>query len=71
LGASDKYDIGTGMPAFPLGFAEPERKPRFPQRQAEIMGGRIPLSENSARTPNSLKSVIIGATTAQEIGLTE
>jgi len=71
LGASDKYDIGTGMPAFPLGFAEPDRKPRFPQRQAEIMGGRIPLSNNSARRPDNLKSVIIGVTTAQEIRLTE
>jgi len=71
LGASDKYDIGTGMPAFPLGFAEPERKPRFPQQKAEIMGGRIPLSDNDARTPKSLKSVIIGETTAQEIRLIE
>jgi hypothetical protein len=71
LGASDKYDLGTGMPAFPLGFAEPERKPRYPQRHAEIMGGRIPLSDNSARTPDSLKSVIIGAMTAEEIRLTD
>jgi len=71
LGATDKYEPGTGMPEYPLGFAEPELKPRYPQRYAEIMGGRIALSEFDARTPKNLKTVIIGATTAGEINLTE
>jgi len=71
LGATDKYEPGTGQPDFPLGFAEPDRKPRYPQKLAEIMGGRIPRSEFDAMVPKSLKYVIIGAETAREIRLTE
>ena len=71
LGASDKYDPADGLPLFPLGFAEPEKEPRFPQRLAEIMGGRIPLSDYDAEIPGSLKHVIIGADTALEIRLIE
>lgn len=71
LGATDKYDPGTGNPEFPLGYAEPERKPRYPQRFAEVMGGRIALATDDAITPTSLKSVVIGSATAAEIGLTQ
>jgi hypothetical protein len=71
LGATDKYDPANGLPLFPLGFAEPERKPRFPQQFAEIMGGRIPLSASDATIPASLKHVVIGAETALEIRLIE
>ncbi len=71
LGATDKYDPGTGIPEFPLGYAEPDRKPRYPQRFAEVMGGRIALATDDAITPTSLKSVVIGSATATEIGLTE
>ena len=69
LGATDKYDPATGVPVFPTGFAEPGRSPRFPQRLAEIMGGRIPLAENDAVIPKSLRYVIIGEDTAREIRL--
>ena len=69
LGATDKYDPANGMPEFPLGFAEPERTPRYPQKFAEIMGGRIALSELDAMIPKSLKYVTIGPTTAEEIRL--
>jgi hypothetical protein len=69
LGATDKYDPATGVPEFPAGFAEPERSPRFPQRLAEIMGGRIPLAEDDAVIPKSLRYVIIGDGTAREIRL--
>jgi len=71
LGATDKYDPATGLPQFPTGFAEPERQPRFPQRLAEIMGGRIPLADDDAVIPKSLGYVVIGADTAREIRLTE
>ena len=71
LGATDKYDPATGMPAYPLGYAEPERSPRFPQERAEIMGGRIPLADDDAVIPKSLKYVIIGGSTAREIRLTD
>lgn len=69
LGATDKYDPTNGLPNYPLGFAEPERDPRYPQRFAEIMGGRIPVSTTDAMIPDNLKLVVIGAQTAQEIRL--
>jgi hypothetical protein len=68
LGASDKYNLETGLPSYPEGFAEPERSPLYPQKLAEIMGGKISLSETKSTIPNSLKKVLVGAETAQEIG---
>ncbi len=67
LGASDKYDLATNQPLHPHGYAEPARKPLHPQRHAELMGGRIPLSEARAATPPSLAHVVVGKATAQEI----
>ena len=69
LGASDKYIMGTGEPEFPFGYAEPNRQPLFPQTQAEIMGGRIPLSAYESAMPESLEECRIGRKTAEEIGL--
>ena len=69
LGATDKYDPADGVPHYPLGYAEPDRQPRYPQRLAEIMGGRIALSEYEAIVPQSLKYVVIGDATAKEIRL--
>lgn len=70
LGASDKYDTASGAPRFPDGYAEPGRQPRFPQRHAELMGGRIPVSATEARIPPSLDEVRVGPGTAREIGWT-
>lgn len=67
LGATDKYDPVTNQPSFPDGFANPDQTPLYPQEFAEIMGGRIPLSENSADTPRSLNLAVIGRRTAHEI----
>jgi len=39
----------------------------FPQEQAELMAGRIPLSESRAEQPESLRQVVIGTLTAREI----
>ena len=69
LGATDKYDRGNGHPVFPDGYAEPERKPLYPQKLAEIMGGRVPLAANDSDMPSSLAAVRIGSLTASEIGL--
>ncbi len=69
LGATDKYEPGSGQPEFPQGFAEPDRKPLYPQTLAEIMGGRIALSKFDAIVPKSLNYVIIGDETAREIRL--
>jgi hypothetical protein len=67
VGATDKYNLKTHQPFYPLGFAEPERDPLYPQRWAELMAGRIPLSETKAVTPDSLDYVLIGKATAIEI----
>ena len=71
LGATDKYDPGNAQPLVPHGIAEPERSPLYPQKIAEIMGGRIPLAADDAVVPKSLKYVIVGPATAREIRLTE
>jgi hypothetical protein len=71
LGASDKYDPADGQPLGPDGIAEPDRKPLYPQRYAEIMGGRIALAENDAVIPKTLKYAVIGPKTASEINLTD
>ena len=69
LGATDKYNPADGLPRYPDGYAEPDRKPLYPQRYAEIMGGRIALSDSDAMIPKSLKYAIIGDDTAAEIQL--
>ena len=67
LGASDKYDISSNQPIYPHGYAEPDREPLYPQRRAEIMGGRIPLSDHQAIMPKSVAASSIGNQTAMEI----
>jgi hypothetical protein len=67
LGATDKYDPSTGAPLFPIGFADPERKPLYPQDQAEIMAGRRALSAGDAQMPEALSAVVVGPATALEI----
>ena len=67
LGASDKYDLATNTPLYPIGYAEPNRNPLYPQKKAEIMGGRIPISESKSNMPTSLKYSLIGKETAVEI----
>jgi hypothetical protein len=67
VGASDKYNLSTNQPLFPTGYAEPERRPLYPQAYAELMGGRLPLSEDEAAIPDNLDAVVIGRATAAEI----
>ena len=67
LGASD---ASSGQPSFPDGIAEPDRKPLYPQRVAEIMGGRIALTQDDAVIPQNLRHAVIGPLTASEINLT-
>ena len=71
LGATDKYDPSSAQPLVPEGIAEPGRSPLYPQKLAEIMGGRIPLAADDAVIPQSLKFAVIGPATADEIRLTE
>jgi hypothetical protein len=71
VGATDKYDLSNSRPVYPQGYADPEREPLYPQSRAEIMGGRIPVSEHRAELPMSLDKVIVGPETAAEIRWTE
>jgi hypothetical protein len=68
LGATDKYDLQTNLPIYPDGYADPEQNPRLPQTLAELMVGRIAISETEAEQVNSLNQCIIGPLTAREIG---
>jgi hypothetical protein len=66
LGATDKYRANN-LPAYPEGYADPEKTPLYPQTHAEIMGGRIALSDSDAQMPSGLKQSLVGFTTAEEI----
>lgn len=70
VGASDKYD-DYGAPLFPVGYANPNRVPLHPQRSAEIMAGRIPISRHDSIMAHSLRSSTIGRITAEEINWPE
>ncbi len=65
VGATDKYGP-NGNPVFPEGYASLENQ-RYPQRRAEIMAGRIPISEGHSRMADSLRQCVVGKKTAQEI----
>ena len=67
FGATDKYDPATAQPHYPEGYADPGQTPLYPQQFAEIMGGRIPLSQAQSETPRSLNFAIVGDRTAAEI----
>jgi len=66
VGATDKYDLSTGQPIYPDGFAVAENN--YQQHKAEIMAGKVPISETESEMPYSLLSCIIGNKTAIEIG---
>ena len=68
FGATDKYDLATGLPQYPDGYAEPQLEPRYPQQLAEIMAGQMPLSATAARLPDGLDEERVGPLTAREIG---
>lgn len=70
LGATDKYDVRTLLPQHPAGYAEPDRRPLYPQSLAELMAGRIPVSRTRSEIPEFLGEVVIGPSTATEIGWT-
>lgn len=67
LGATDKYDE-AGQPIYPAGYADPHAEPRYPQDKAEIMAGRIAVSERHAEMPSGLVQATVGYLTAAEIG---
>lgn len=66
FGASDKYSDGS-QPLYPDGYADAYQDPLYPQRRAEIMGGRIPMTATQSKIPNSLADVVVSIFTASEI----
>lgn len=66
VGATDKYAANNNA-LFPIGYADPEQSPLYPQTKAEIMAGRIPLSPTAMRMADSLDDCVIGEQTAKEI----
>ena len=66
-GATDKYNLQTNQPIFPMGYAEPEKQPLLPQEFTEIMAGRRPISTTQAEQPKGLSTTLIGEHTALEI----
>jgi len=71
VGASDKYQLASGQPNYPNGYAEPLRQPRYPQTRAEIMARGIPLNPNRFAVATRLGQTVIGDKTATEIGWVE
>lgn len=71
VGARDKYAPEDNRPLFPDGFADATREPLYPQVEAEIMAGRVALSEDRAVTPGSLARCVIGRATSREIRWTQ
>jgi len=67
LGATDKYDPTNDMPRFPDGYGDPNQRPLYPQRFAEIMAGRRMLSADRWEQPADLDEVVVGPATALEI----
>src|SRR5256714_4752192 len=67
LGASDKYDLGSGAPLYPNGFAEPDREPLYPQGRAEVIAGRPALSARDLQKPPGPRDVVVGPATAPEV----
>ena len=67
LGATDKYQPGTGAPEFPAGYADPDQSPLYPQQNAEIMAGQRALTASQFEMPVSLRNVVVGPATANEI----
>jgi hypothetical protein len=67
LGATDKYD-GAGHAIAPAGLAEPDLRPPYPQRFAEIMVGELPTGPATGRLPADAEELAVGPATAAEIG---
>ncbi len=66
-GRTSDWSFFNNQPRHPDGYAEPDADPLLPQRKAEIMAGRVPLSQTEAEIPASLGVCVIGTATAREI----
>lgn len=67
FGATDKYDGDRCV--FPVGWVEPFKEPKLPQRYAEVMAQGIPVAEGRREASIDLfEDMRVGVETAAEIG---
>lgn len=71
FGAEDLYNPSTYLATLPLGLAEPNRQPTFPQRFAEVMAADRPLSPTQEQEVQSLDEVRVGYHSAALMGWIE
>lgn len=69
FGASDKYDLATGMPLYPDGYADASSG--YPQQKAELMAMHKAISPTRFEMARRLDETIVGKRTAAEIGWTD
>ncbi len=67
LGASDRYDLASGQPLVPEGLPEPEQRPLFPQRLAEVMARHRATTPIASVPPKTLQELFVGEVTAREL----
>lgn len=67
VGATDKYELSSGAPLYPVGFVDPDKEPLYPQEFAEIMAGVTPIAKDQWEMPDKLNDTLIGYQTAKEI----
>jgi len=67
FGAGDRHIGGWGC-SYPEGYVEPNKNPLYPQWEACLMCGSIPIEEKMNREPVDISEVIICEKTAEEIG---
>ena len=68
FGATDKYDLGTGLPRTRMVFAEPQLVPRYPQQLAEIMAATDARQRYRSAPARQSCDERVGPLTAREIG---
>ena len=68
LGASDQYNLSTGEPLYPNGYAEPNKEPLLPQRFTSIMARAKQINSSKFEVATHLRQTVINEVTASEIG---
>lgn len=67
FGATDKYDLSTGLAISPIGYPNPNQI-NYPQKQAELMAMHIMTSPNEFVMARKINDTLVNEITAREIG---
>lgn len=68
FGAIDHYDLRNGQPLYPIGYANPDQTPLYPQKKAALMAVHRPLAPDKFIMAKSLDETVINDFTAKEVG---